>query len=118
MSAPEVCPATRPSHGTAPWRCQRAAGHPGAGYDDHMWPIESDRYMKPLDDFDAAWLRSEVRVLLVQIEQMKRERVADTDGPRLRRLLGRLVALAPANATRKNVPLADVREAWREAVNG
>lgn len=67
---------------------------------------------------DAEWLATEVRVLHTQIESMKRDHTNDDTPKRFRRLVTRLVHLAPANATRKTIPLADVRAAYEEAVNG
>lgn len=83
---------------------------------EHNFGIEHRVYGRHLaEHHDAEWLASEIRSLHVQIESMKRDQENDDTAARLRRLLGRLVQIAPANATRKTVALADVQAAWQEA---
>ena len=90
-----------------------------APHDDstqHWWPTEYQVYGRRLAlHHDTAWLVSEITSLHVQIEHLKRDQAADDTAARLRRLLGRLVAIAPANSKRKTVPLAEVQDAWMEA---
>lgn len=93
-----------------------------AGHGHGCIPDALTRHYGPgrLADKDAAWLRSEVAMLHEQIESEKRNhrRYMETTDRAHRRLIGRLVALAPANGKRKTVLAADVLAAWQAAVNG
>jgi hypothetical protein len=110
----EVCPKIE-RVGAHEFGCVRAAGHPEGGCE---FPIDATVYRRPLDTYDVAWLASEVRMLHGQIESVKREHRADQSGARLRRLIGDLIVLAPANGKRKTVLAEDVRATWQAAVNG
>lgn len=115
---PDLTPAAcgRPVEGRfgGKWPCERAVDHDG----DCKPPIDSRYYAQPLDEFDAAWLASEVRLLHTQIEHMERTRREDRTAQRHANLLSRLIGLAPANGGRKTVAAEDVRRAWQEAING
>lgn len=113
-TAVAACDVTKPSQGQQPWRCIRALDHDG----DCDFGLESKVYARPVVEQDHAWLASEVVMLLGRIDSMRREQAADQTDARLRRVVTRLVRLAPANATRKTVPLDEVRAVWQEAVNG
>jgi hypothetical protein len=107
-----VCTKTKPNS-LYPWRCQRADQHNG----DCKWPIESEHYNLPLEGNSAEWLASEVRALLIQLDDVKRNHREST--ARLERrhgvLMRGLIKLAPGNSTRKNVPTTAVRALWQEA---
>lgn len=112
-----VCEATKP-HSLHPWRCMRKAGHDLA--DGHSWPIESEHYNYPLDQYSAEWLASELRLQLAQNRDLKRRHAdwtANTES-RFSTLIAGLIKLAPANSKRKNVPVSAVHELWQEAVHG
>lgn len=114
---PAVCEAIKP-HSTWPWRCQLKAGHDPA--DVHRWPVESEHYNYPIDQYDHAWLVSELRLQLTNIEHLKRDhREANGRAERvLADLLSGLVELAPGNSTRKTVRTEDVRALWMKVVRG
>jgi hypothetical protein len=113
-TAVAVCEKTKP-RSFHPWRCLRAAGHDS----DCMWPTESEHYNVPLETHDAAWLASEVRVLLTRIERLQADHEAMNVSLRHRfgTLCRGLIELAPANSKRKTVPTEAVQRLW-QAANG
>lgn len=112
---PAVCTAIKP-HSIWPWRCQLKAGHDPA--DAHRWPLESEHYNYPIDQYDHAWLVSELRLQLTNMEHLKRDhREANGRAERtLAALLSGLVDLAPGNSTRKTLLVADVQALWQKAL--
>lgn len=82
----------------------------------HEWPTEYRVYGRRLAlHHDAEWLASELCALHGQIESLRRDYARDDTRVRHHRLMSRLLGLAPANAKRKTVLLADVRAAYEEA---
>lgn len=109
----QVCPNEHNANGHR-FRCYLAAGHPSKC----EFPVDATVYQRPLETHDASWLASEVRALHVQIRSLERERAQDRNAHLLRSTIGRLISLAPANGTRKNVPADEVRAIWQSVING
>lgn len=98
------------------WPCVRAAGHDGDCY-SHPDSLE---YNAPLDTWGHAALVSEFRMRLAQhaAEAADLRACALRDQRALHHAVNRLIALAPANGGRKNIPAADIRAVWRDALDG
>lgn len=111
-----VCPKTAKTgtDGTA-WGCILATGHGG-----HCKPnIDANHYDRPISERDRDWLLSELYVWMQRYESLEREHnaTAGRDRELLRQTILRLIRIAPANATRKTVPLNEVRSLWQDALN-
>lgn len=98
------------------WPCVRATGHDG---DCYTHP-DADDYPTPLDTWGHAALVSEFRMRLAQIANERRDLHAGAlrNQNALHHAVNRLIALAPANGGRKNVPAAEIRQVWQDALAG